>query len=99
MVAEVEHLYRTYGVKTIKIVDEMFVLNAKHVAAVCEGLAALPFATELNIWAYARVDTIKPSMLALMRKAGIRWLALGWRFVSRDLARSVDSARDGSKLA
>jgi radical SAM superfamily enzyme YgiQ (UPF0313 family) len=32
---------------------------------------------ELNIWAYARVDTIKPDTLALMRRAGIRWLALG----------------------
>lgn len=32
---------------------------------------------ELNIWAYARVDTIVPGNLARMKKAGINWLALG----------------------
>ncbi len=77
VVAEIEHLYRDYGVATFKIIDEMFVLNDRHVTAICEGLAALPFARELNIWAYARVDTVKPERLALLRAAGIRWLALG----------------------
>lgn len=77
VVNQVEHLYRVYGVKTLKIADEMFVLNEAHYTAICEGLAALPFADELNIWAYARIDTIKPHTLSLLRKAGIRWLALG----------------------
>jgi radical SAM superfamily enzyme YgiQ (UPF0313 family) len=31
----------------------------------------------LNIWAYARVDTIKAANLVKMKKAGINWLALG----------------------
>src|SRR5262249_10161523 len=70
-------LYRVYGVKTIKIIDEMFVLNDRHVAAICQLLAQKPYALELNIWAYARVDTVKPERLALLRSAGIRWLAIG----------------------
>jgi radical SAM superfamily enzyme YgiQ (UPF0313 family) len=77
VVAEIDRLYTEYGVKTIKIIDEMFVLNDRHVTAICEGLAAKPYAGELNIWAYARIDTIKPERLALLRAAGIRWLALG----------------------
>lgn len=77
VVAQIEHLYQSYGVRTLKIADEMFVLNEHHYTTICEGLAALPFADELNIWAYARVDTIKPHTLALLRRAGIRWLALG----------------------
>jgi radical SAM superfamily enzyme YgiQ (UPF0313 family) len=77
VVRQVEHLYRVYGVRTLKIADEMFVLDPSHYIPVCEGLAALPFADELNIWAYARVDTVKPDTLALLRRAGIRWLALG----------------------
>jgi radical SAM superfamily enzyme YgiQ (UPF0313 family) len=77
VVAEIDLLYNTYGVKTFKIIDEMFVLNHRHVKAVCEGLAAKPYAPELNIWAYARVDTVKESMVGLLRAAGIRWLALG----------------------
>lgn len=77
VVAEVDHLYNEYGVKTFKIIDEMFVLNDRHVNGICEGLAAKPYAKELNIWAYARVDTVKKDQLALLRAAGLRWLALG----------------------
>ena len=77
VVAEVDKLYRTYGVKTFKIIDEMFVLNERHVRLICQGLTALGYAHSLNFWAYARVDTVKPSMLGALRQAGIRWLALG----------------------
>ena len=77
VVEEIDLLYRTYGVKTYKIIDEMFVLNDRHVTGICELLAAKSYAPELNIWAYARVDTIKPARLQLLRSAGIRWLALG----------------------
>jgi radical SAM superfamily enzyme YgiQ (UPF0313 family) len=73
--AEIDHLHNTYGVKTYKIIDEMFVLNERHVLALCDELIARDY--DLNIWAYARVDTVRPHMLEKLRKAGIRWLALG----------------------
>lgn len=73
--AEIDHLYQRYGVKTYKIIDEMFVLNERHVLALCDELIARNY--DLNIWAYARVDTVKPHMLEKLRKAGVRWLALG----------------------
>jgi radical SAM superfamily enzyme YgiQ (UPF0313 family) len=77
VVAEVDFLYNTYGVKTFKIIDEMFVLNDRHVSHICELLAAKSYASELNFWAYARVDTVRSERLQLLRSAGIRWLALG----------------------
>lgn len=77
VVEQVDHLHRHYGVRTLKIADEMFVLDKTHYLPICEGLANLPYAGELNIWAYARIDTVRPETLSLMRKAGIRWLALG----------------------
>jgi radical SAM superfamily enzyme YgiQ (UPF0313 family) len=77
VVAEIGMLYSKYGVRTFKIADEMFVLNDRHVREICEGLAAKPFAEEISIWAYARVDTVKAEQLPLLRDAGIRWLALG----------------------
>lgn len=77
VVAEIDMLYREHGVKTFKIIDEMFVLNDRHVTETCEGLAAKPYAPDLNIWAYARIDTVRPERLELLRRAGMRWLALG----------------------
>lgn len=74
---QIRSLHEAYGVRTFKIADEMFVLDPSHYLPICAQLAALPFADELNIWAYARIDTVKPETLSLMRRAGIRWLALG----------------------
>ncbi|HXQ68605.1 MAG TPA: radical SAM protein [Alphaproteobacteria bacterium] len=73
--AEIDLLHAKYGVKTYKIVDEMFVLNERHVLGLCDLLIERNY--DLNIWAYARVDTVKPRMLEKLRRAGVRWLALG----------------------
>jgi len=96
VVSQIVHLYEHYGVRTIKIADEMFVLNERHYTAICEGLveakAAGHLPDDLNIWAYARVDTVKPHTLEMFRKAGIRWLALGIESGSKHV-------RDGSDKA
>jgi radical SAM superfamily enzyme YgiQ (UPF0313 family) len=77
VVSEIEFLYRHHGVKTFKIVDEMFVLNPRHYHDIAQGLIDAELGDDINIWAYARVDTVKPGKLELLRRAGIKWLALG----------------------
>ncbi|MBP7669746.1 MAG: cobalamin-dependent protein [Ferrovibrio sp.] len=88
--AEIDLLHNTYGVKTYKFIDEMFVLNDRHVMAICDLLIERNY--DLNIWAYARVDTVKPHMLEKLRKAGFRWLALGIESGSKHV-------RDGAQKA
>lgn len=67
-----------YGVKTIRIIDEMFLLNPKYYVPLCEKLAKLNENDDYRFWAYSRVDTVKrPEILSLVRKAGIKWLCLG----------------------
>ena len=66
------------GVKTIRIVDEMFLLNPKYYIPLCEKLADRNKNDDLRMWSYSRIDTIKrPEVLKLVRKAGIKWLCLG----------------------
>ena len=77
VVDEIEMLFTKYGVETFKIVDEMFVLKESHYGAICGDLIARGLGDKINIWAYARVDTVKPRALELLRKSGVRWLALG----------------------
>jgi radical SAM superfamily enzyme YgiQ (UPF0313 family) len=74
---EIKHLHEDYGVTNIKITDEMFVLNERHYQAICGRLQYAGLGEHLNIWAYARVDTIKPDKLKILRDGGVRWLALG----------------------
>ena len=75
VVREIDHLVETYGVKNIKIVDEMFVLNKRHVTGICRLLAERGH--DLNIWAYARVDTVHEGFPEMLKGAGFNWLCLG----------------------
>jgi radical SAM superfamily enzyme YgiQ (UPF0313 family) len=66
------------GVHTIKITDEMFLLNRKYYVPLCEMLKERGYGEFLRMWAYSRVDTVRrPDLLKLVREAGIKWLALG----------------------
>ena len=66
------------GVRTIRIVDEMFLLNKKYYVPLCQMLAERNKDDSLRMWSYSRVDTIKNTeVLKLVRKAGIKWLCLG----------------------
>ena len=66
------------GVRTLRISDEMFLLNQNYYVPLCQLLIDRGYGDKLNIWAYSRIDTIKqPENLKLIREAGIRWLALG----------------------
>ena len=66
------------GVSTIRIVDEMFLLNPKYYIPLCKLLAQRNKDDSLRLWSYSRIDTIKkPEILDLVRSAGIKWLALG----------------------
>jgi len=83
VVKEIEHLVTTYGVKNIKIVDEMFVLNKRHVMGVTDKLIERGF--DINIWAYARVDTVQDGFLDNLKRAGVNWLALGIESASAEV--------------
>lgn len=66
------------GVKTIRITDEMFLLNPKYYIPLCKKLAQLNKDDSLRMWAYSRIDTVKnPEILSLVRKSGVKWLCLG----------------------
>lgn len=77
VIQEILGLYHLHGVRTFKIVDELFVLNRSHYREICQGVVEAGIGDHINVWAYARTDTVHPEDLPLMRAAGIRWLALG----------------------
>jgi radical SAM superfamily enzyme YgiQ (UPF0313 family) len=88
IVAQIELLARDYGVRNIKIADEMFVLNPRHVLGICDAI--IERGLDLNIWAYARVDTVKDGMLDKLKRAGFNWLAFGIEAASERVRDDVD---------
>lgn len=93
---QIDVLVNKYGVRNLKIADEMFVLNKRHVLGICEGIIERGY--DLNIWAYTRVDTVKDGMLDTMKRAGIHWLAFGIEAGADRVRDSVDKGFDQQEV-
>lgn len=94
VIKEIDILVNQYGVKNIKFVDEMFVLKPNHVIGICDHIIERGY--DLNIWAYARVDTVRDEFLDKLHRAGFRWLALGIESGSKHVRDGVEKGRFGS---
>jgi len=77
------------GIRNIKIADEMFVLNKNHFLKICDLIIERGY--DFNIWAYARVDTVREEYLERLKKAGVNWLALGIESGNRKIR--IDSVK------
>ncbi len=95
VVKEIDILVNKYSIKNIKFVDEMFVLTPKHVNGICDLLIERNY--DLNIWAYARVDTVRDEFLEKLYKAGVHWLALGIESGSKHVRDGVEKGRFGKE--
>ncbi|MBI1923206.1 radical SAM protein, partial [Candidatus Poribacteria bacterium] len=90
--AQIDKLVNEYGVRNIKIADEMFVLNPRHVLGICDLIIERGY--DLNIWAYARVDTVKDGMIDKLKRAGFNWLAFGIEAASERVRDDVQKGFD-----
>ncbi len=79
------------GVKQLKIADEMWVLKPKHFETLCDLIIDRQY--NFNIWAYTRVDTVKPQYLAKLKSAGVNWLALGIEAGNTDIRREITKGK------
>lgn len=75
------------GVETIRISDEMFFLNKNYYEPLLTSI--IERGLKFRMWAYSRIDTVRPTYLDLFRKAGIGWLALGVEAASQIIRREV----------
>lgn len=96
--AQIANMVAQYGITNIKIPDEMFVLNPQHVWQICNMLIDMGLGDKLNIWAYARIDTVKDTqLLDKMRRAGFRWLGMGIESGSKHVRDGVEKGRFGDE--
>jgi radical SAM superfamily enzyme YgiQ (UPF0313 family) len=96
VLAQIDLLVNRYGVRNLKIADEMFVLNRRHVEGICDRILSRGY--DLNIWAYTRVDTIKDGMLEKLKAAGFHWLAFGIEAGADRVRAGVDKAFDQDEV-
>tara|TARA_R110000824_G_scaffold280251_2_gene468393 strand:+ start:2816 stop:4321 length:1506 start_codon:yes stop_codon:yes gene_type:complete len=79
------------GVKQIKIADEMWVLKPKHFMTLCDKIIERQY--DFNIWAYTRIDTIKPQYLEKLKQAGVNWLAIGIEAGNQEIRREITKGK------
>ena len=96
VVAQLDTLVQKYGVRNIKIADEMFVLNPAHVRGICDLIIERGY--DLNIWAYARVDTVRDDMVDKLKRAGFNWIALGIEAASEHVREEVQKGFDADDV-
>ena len=75
------------GVSTVRLSDEMFFLDRRFFEPLLAGLVERDLG--LRMWAYSRIDTVRPKYLDLFRRAGIGWLALGVEAANQAIRREV----------
>ena len=79
------------GVKQIKVADEMWVLKPKHFISLCDLLIERDYG--FNIWAYTRIDTVKPQYLEKLKAAGVNWLAIGIEAGNQQIRREITKGK------
>ncbi|UCE89558.1 MAG: B12-binding domain-containing radical SAM protein, partial [Pseudomonadota bacterium] len=84
------HLHETYGVRHIMFVDDLFLASKVRTAELCNLILA--HGLKMTWSCTARVDTVKPDILQLMKKAGCWEISFGLETGSDDLLQQMDKA-------
>ena len=88
---EIDFLVRTYAVKHLKILDELFLMRTPRIEKICDLLIERDYG--LNIWAYARIDTVDAELLKKAKRAGINWVCYGIEAGSKNVRDGVSKGR------
>jgi radical SAM superfamily enzyme YgiQ (UPF0313 family) len=90
VVEMIDHLHARWGVRHIGFVDDLFLASRLRVTEFCERLIAsgLP----ITWTCAARVDTVKPDLLALMKRAGCWEISFGLETGSDALLAAMDKS-------
>jgi radical SAM superfamily enzyme YgiQ (UPF0313 family) len=90
VVEMIQLLHERWGVRHVQFVDDLFLASRTRVTEFCERLLA----SRLRItWTCtARVDTVKPDVLALMKRAGCWEISFGLETGSNELLVKMDKS-------
>ena len=90
-----KHLHDAYGIRHIMFVDDLFLASKVRTTELCNMI--LESGLKMTWTCTARVDTVKPDVLELMRKAGCWEISFGLETGSNELLKQMDKAADVEK--
>lgn len=90
-----EHLHNQYGVRHIMFVDDLFLASRTRATELCNRL--LQSNLKLTWSCTARVDTVRPDTLKLMKKAGCWEISFGLESGSNEMLQKMEKATEVEK--
>ena len=69
----------------------MWVLKPKHFMTLCDKIIERQYG--FNIWAYTRIDTVKPQYLEKLKQAGVNWLGIGIEAGNQEIRREITKGK------
>jgi radical SAM superfamily enzyme YgiQ (UPF0313 family) len=89
-VCEIELLVSKYDVKHIEIIDDTFTINPKRAEKICDEIISHNLDDKINIWCFARSNTVSTELMRKMKKAGVNWVFMGFESGNDVVLRSVN---------
>jgi radical SAM superfamily enzyme YgiQ (UPF0313 family) len=86
-----------YGIREISFYDDTFTANRKRVEELCRLLISRKI--DITWSCFARVDTVEPGLLALMKKAGCHQICYGFESADESILKAVNKKINAAKVA
>jgi len=90
VVAEMELLVNRYGIRHIEIIDDTFTINPRRVEQICDAIIEKGLGDRLNMWCFARTDTVERRLMEKMKRAGVNWVFMGFESGSDAVLKDVN---------
>jgi len=89
----IKTLYHKYGIRDFRILDDQFLANKKRTIEICNRLVSEDLGITFSC--LARINTINPEILRLLKSAGCRQISFG---IESGSQRILDMIKKGIKL-
>jgi radical SAM superfamily enzyme YgiQ (UPF0313 family) len=87
VIKEIDFLVKKYKIRNLRIMDNTFTVGHERVMKICDLIIKNNY--KLNIWCYARVETVNEPLLKKLKQAGINWVAYGIESGSKGILEDV----------
>lgn len=95
VLAEVEHLQKTYSLDFMGFVDDNFAVSQKRLEGLCEGLRGMP----IHWGGHPRFDEADDeNLLCLMRESGCLYLGFGGESANPDILEAMKKGNDPEQM-
>jgi anaerobic magnesium-protoporphyrin IX monomethyl ester cyclase len=88
IIEHIEYLQKNYGIKELSFYDDTFTTSKKNVIELCKII--LERKIRISWSCFARVDTVTPDLLLLMKKAGCHQIMYGFETTDENILRNIN---------